>query len=271
MPLASRAAYRPRMKLREGRPTPDVRAAVSARLGQLADQWSPPLSRGDAPAVPDLPGPSTDTELNAHHPRMRGDLRRTRAVLAVLAVAVVVAIWTWWQGRPSTVESLPPAAGVASIAPNSWASSPAGAPTAGAPVAPSEVIVHVVGAVASPGIVHLPVGARVDDAIAAVGGASSLKALASVNLARVLVDGEQIVVDSAGLAATSGRSGQAMVSLNSADVTQLDSLPGVGPVLAQRIVDWRKDHGPFHSLDELSEVSGIGTALMADLKNRVRL
>jgi competence protein ComEA len=133
------------------------------------------------------------------------------------------------------------------------------------------VVVHVVGAVASPGVVRLPSGSRVGDAITAVGGARTTKALASVNLARVLVDGEQIVVDSAGLAATGGRSGVALVSLNTADAVELEALPGVGPVLAQRIVEWRTTHGPFHSIDELSEVTGIGAALMGDLKNRVRL
>jgi len=256
------------MILRASQSSHDVRAAVSTRLQQLAEQWSPPMWSGDPGEPPSVHGPDSVVDVVGRSASIRWDRRRTRAVLVVLAVAVLAAAWTWWQGRPIAVESL----ASESRADAQASAAPVPAAMDGATPAPrSEVIVHVVGAVASPGVVHLPAGSRVDDAIAAVGGARPAKALASVNLARVLVDGEQIIVDSAGLAATSGGPRLAMVSLNSADVAELESLPGVGPVLAQRIVEWRTVHGPFHSIDELSEVTGIGAALMGDLKKRVQL
>ena len=268
------------MILRASQSSHDVRAAVSTRLQQLAEQWSPPMWSGDPGEPPSVHGPDSVVDVVGRSASIRWDRRRTRAVLVVLAVAVLAAAWTWWQGRPIAVESLASqsradaqasADSVAVVTPASSAAPVQATMDGGTPAPRSEVIVHVVGAVASPGVVHLPAGSRVDDAIAAVGGARPAKALASVNLARVLVDGEQIIVDSAGLAATSGGPRLAMVSLNSAHVAELESLPGVGPVLAQRIVEWRMVHGPFHSIDELSEVTGIGAALMGDLKKRVQL
>lgn len=130
----------------------------------------------------------------------------------------------------------------------------------------SVVVVHVVGKVAEPGIVELPAGSRVIDAIDAVGGATKTKALESVNLARVVVDGEQIVV---------GESPQApgadKVSINSADAGALEQLPGVGPVIAERIVKWRTDNGPFRSVEELAEISGIGPSMIERIADQVRM
>ena len=140
------------------------------------------------------------------------------------------------------------------------------------------MVVHVTGAVRRPGLVELPGGARVDDAVAAAGGATRKADLGSVNLARPLVDGEQIFVLPKGKAvalpvpASSGGSsppGQP-IDLNTATLDQLDGLPGVGPVLAQRIIDWRTSHGRFSSVDELTEVSGIGERTLADLRPLVR-
>jgi competence protein ComEA len=153
------------------------------------------------------------------------------------------------------------------------------------------VVVHVVGRVAHPGVVRLPVGARVQQAVAAAGGARRGADLSRVNLARLLVDGEQLVVPRAGevVAAapgpavpggpgTSGGSAPAggaapavVVDLNSAGMAELDSLPGVGPVLAQRILDWRQQNGRFTSVDELGEVSGIGDAVLGRLRPLVRV
>lgn len=164
-------------------------------------------------------------------------------------------------------------------------SSSAGAPTAGA-----EVVVHVVGQVVRPGLVRLRQGARVADAIAAAGGTRTGADVSVLNLARLVVDGEQVWVGRRGEPAPGGAgsrgsggsvgtgttsagsspSGSA-VSLNAADVATLDTLPGVGPVLAQRIIDWRTEHGRFTSVDELGEVSGIGDKLMAQLRARVTL
>jgi competence protein ComEA len=163
-----------------------------------------------------------------------------------------------------------------------------GAPTASTPdaegAAPSargqELVVHVVGQVAKPGVIRLPAGARVGEALEEAGGALATADLARVNLARQVVDGEQIVVPrpgealasgalgppAAGGASTPGGSGPASVSLNTADLAGLDSLPGIGPVLAQRILDWRDQHGSFSSVDELGEVSGIGDKLLEQLR-----
>ena len=143
----------------------------------------------------------------------------------------------------------------------------------------TEVVVHVVGAVHHPGLVRLPAGSRVADAVRAAGGTTASARPASVNLARLLVDGEQLVVQrrgSAPLVAAPGPPGavgsgatpapSAPVDLNSATLEALDGLPGIGPVLAQRILDWRTAHGRFSSVDELGEVSGIGEATLADLR-----
>ena len=145
------------------------------------------------------------------------------------------------------------------------------------------------GQVRKPGVVRLPAGSRVLDAVRAAGGATSSADLNSVNLARVVADGEQIVVPkpgqlvagasgAAGVGAGStaqGSSGGAttgpLVDLNTADAAALDSMPGVGPVLSQRILDWRPAHGRFSSVDELGEVSGIGDKLLAQIGPKVKV
>ena len=146
------------------------------------------------------------------------------------------------------------------------------------------VVVHVVGRVKHPGVRRLPVGSRVTDAVDAAGGVATKADLSALNLARVLVDGEQVRVPAVGepapvlttgAGAASGGAGSAgpgaPVSINTADLAGLDSLPGVGPVLAQRILDWRSSHGRFTSVDELGEVSGIGEKLLAQLTPLVTL
>ncbi|MBD5787911.1 helix-hairpin-helix domain-containing protein [Cellulosimicrobium terreum] len=140
---------------------------------------------------------------------------------------------------------------------------------------------HVVGQVADPGLVTVDAGARVADAIAAAGGAAREADLAALNLARTVTDGEQIVVPRPGEAvaaapppgtdAAPGGQGAQVVDLNTADASMLDELPGIGPVLAERIVVWRTDNGPFTSIDELGEVSGIGPAVLADVRDLVQV
>lgn len=137
------------------------------------------------------------------------------------------------------------------------------------------VVVHVVGQVVGPGIVTLPAGSRVADAIEAAGGAGQEADLAALNLARVLTDGEQVVVPRPGeqvqVVPGAGDAEGGLLDLNGADVAALDALPGIGPVLAQRIVDWRADNGRFTSVEELGEVTGIGPSVLADLRDRVRV
>ena len=153
----------------------------------------------------------------------------------------------------------------------------AGVPGAGVPGAGTEVTVHTVGQVRTPGLRRLPPGARVADAISAAGGATEEADLAAVNLARLLVDGEQVYVPARGelsraQPAGSGPSGASpggTVNLNTADVAALDTLPGIGPVLAGRIVAWRQQHGRFSAVDELGEVTGIGPTLLSKIRDRV--
>lgn len=131
------------------------------------------------------------------------------------------------------------------------------------------VQVHVVGAVVTPGLYELQLGSRVEDAVMAAGGFLADAIQHSVNLARTLSDGEQIVV----LGPEDIQAGEAggLVSINRADITQLDKLPGVGPALAARILEMRGQLGSFSDIRQLREVSGIGEKLFANIKDLVTL
>ncbi|MFG2277803.1 helix-hairpin-helix domain-containing protein [Streptomyces asoensis] len=223
--------------------------------------------------------------------------RSVLALTVLLVAAAVLAVQHFWAGRvqpvraPEVVRAVAPYASGErnSAAPPTTSGGPAGSPgTAGTAVtAGAEIVVDVSGKVRKPGIHHLPAGSRVVDALGAAGGVRPGTDTDGLNRARFLVDGEQVVVGvpdpQAGVAgsgagprtAGSGGAGpgtgpQAPVSLNTATVDQLDTLPGVGPVLAQHIVDYRTRHGGFRSADELREVNGIGERRFADLRNLVR-
>jgi competence protein ComEA len=146
------------------------------------------------------------------------------------------------------------------------------------PKAPASklVVVDVAGAVRRPGLYRLRSGSRIDDAISLAGGPTAKAELDTVNLAAPVADGEQIVVPGKGVAAVpaagsgaSGPSPSAPLDLNSATLEQLENLPGIGPVTAQKIIDYRQQHGAFHSVAELQGVPGIGPAHMAQLKGLV--
>jgi competence protein ComEA len=135
---------------------------------------------------------------------------------------------------------------------------------------PAVLIVHVAGAVRRPGLYRLREGSRVADAVARAGGPARTAQLELVNLAAHIADGEQIVVPRRGApAAATGSSTAGPVHLNTATLEQLDALPGVGPVTAQKILDYRQAHGAFSSVDELDAVPGIGPARLADLRSLV--
>jgi competence protein ComEA len=143
-------------------------------------------------------------------------------------------------------------------------------------VAQKLLVIDVAGAVRHPGVYRLRSGLRIDDAIAAAGGAKPKAQLATVNLAAPIADGEQIVVPGRGVAAVAasgapaaGSSPSAPLDLNSATLEELENLPGIGPVTAQKILDYRQQHGAFHSVAELQGVPGIGPAHMAQLKGLV--
>lgn len=159
-------------------------------------------------------------------------------------------------------------------------------PSSGAQTGEGEVVVHVSGAVHSPGVVQLPPGSRVEDALQAAGGTTEDADLAAINLARPLADGEQIHVPVPGEEAPSvaapgdpGAGGGAdgdpgegtgggPIDLNTASAAQLEELPGVGPSIAQRILEHREKNGPFASVDALLEVSGIGPATLEKIRDR---
>jgi competence protein ComEA len=171
---------------------------------------------------------------------------------------VVIVGWWWWQGQPREITAAP--AVVATGQPVAGVSSPL--PTA-------KLVVHVVGDVKRSGLVQLPTGARVSDALEAAGGLKPGARLGPVNLAREVVDGEQIIFGRHAAAALSTTPG--LLNLNSASVDDFEALPGIGPVLAQRIVTWRDANGPFTAVEELREVSGIGDSTYADLSPLVRI
>jgi competence protein ComEA len=190
------------------------------------------------------------------------------------------------RGTPGGPAASPGTATTGSTSPGS--TSPGStAPGSGAP---AQVVVDVEGKVRRPGIAVLPAGSRVVDALEAAGGARRQADLQALNLARLLVDGEQLLVGvgpPTGVAAgsltappgttgptSSGSPGDAplaLVNINTADQTALETLPGVGPVTATAILAWRTEHGAFASVDELLEVSGIGDATLADIAPHVTL
>ncbi|HUZ16326.1 MAG TPA: ComEA family DNA-binding protein [Gaiellaceae bacterium] len=137
------------------------------------------------------------------------------------------------------------------------------------------LVVDVAGDVRRPGLYSLRSGSRVDDAIVAAGGATRKAQLDAVNLAAPIADGEQIVVPGSGaggvaaVSSPAGSSPSAPLDLNSATLEQLEALPGIGPVTAQKILDFRQQHGTFHSVAELEGVPGIGPAHVAQLKGLV--
>jgi competence protein ComEA len=148
-------------------------------------------------------------------------------------------------------------------------------PTAVSAPPPAAVVVDVVGAVRRPGLYHLTDAARIADAIARAGGATAKADLQQVNLAAPIADGEQVVVPrraAAGAVPASGAGSSTStgpVHLSTATLEQLDGLPGVGPVTAQKILDYRAQHGAFHSVDELDAIPGIGPARLDQLRNLV--
>lgn len=137
-----------------------------------------------------------------------------------------------------------------------------------------ELYVHVLGAVASPGLYVLDLDSRLVDAVAAAGGTTDDADLTAINLARVLSDGEQIIVPVIGAAAAEAGAttpGDDRLDLNTADQAALESLPRIGPALAQRIITWREENGRFASVDDLLAVPGIGEKLLAGIRHGVRV
>ncbi len=259
-------------------PGPDTGARGGAKAPEALERGSPPGTRERWAAV-----------LRERTPvwaqtRFGLEPRALAALTVVLLVAAGLAGGYFWTGRPEPVRApeLVRAAPVAAAP-----ATPAG-PAVGSAARPAaggaRVIVDVGGKVRRPGVLTLPAGSRVADALRAAGGAKPEADLTGLNRARVLFDGEQVLVglpgtpvggtgSGSGSGAGSGSGGggpRVPLSLNTATVEQLDTLPGVGPVLARHIVDHRTEHGGFRSVGELREVNGIGERRFADLEPLVR-
>jgi competence protein ComEA len=148
---------------------------------------------------------------------------------------------------------------------------PPGSPAVGAaevsfdPRSGGDLVVHVAGAVRSPGVYRLPSGARVDDAVQRAGGPAADALVDGVNLAARLTDGQQVVVPAAGGGGAAG-AGEGPISLGTATVEELDTIEGIGPVTAEDIVEFRDEHGGLASVEQLDELSGIGPATMESLR-----
>jgi competence protein ComEA len=240
---------------------PDADPVVAARLARVVGpedgvfQLDPPEPPFEAAADP----AAGRRALAAFDPG-----RRAVRALGVLALVVAVVVgFVVWRARPRAepVAADPGTATVAAV--------PGSSPVA-------SIVVSVVGRVSRPGLVRLPQGARVADAIEAAGGVLPGTDLGYLNLARKVVDGELIAIGvspppappGGGTGAAQGAPG-GLVNLNTATVAELDTLPGVGPVLAQRIVDHRTRNGGFKSVEELRNVDGVGDARFEQLKDLV--
>jgi competence protein ComEA len=195
---------------------------------------------------------------------------RGRRVLAAAILALVLVVVAWRHAAAGSPAPLR----VAPVVPA--ASARAASPAAASPAAAARpLVVDVVGAVRRPGLVRLAEGSRVADAVARAGGLRRGAERAGVNFAAPVSDGQQVVVPQRGVAVVAGAGAGAApasagpVSLSSATAEQLDALPGVGPVTAQKIVTYRQQHGAFRSVDELDAISGIGPSRIADLRGLV--
>lgn len=187
-------------------------------------------------------------------------LQAINPILKIVIVVVLATAGLVWLNRPAPV-AVPEVAspGIPIVA------------SSGNPVASQgldQIVVDVKGDVLAPGLVTLPVGARVADAIAAAGGVTASADVTGINLAERLSDGQMIFI---GNAQSMQLSSDSRVNLNLATEADLDSLPGVGPVMAGRIIAWRESNQRFHSIEELQEVPGIGPKVFANLKPLVRI
>jgi len=280
------------------RTKPDLELArlISDRLALVLAERPPRRARGlgtaSYEASPD-PGPEPirgraaeeservpdefGDELPGELPRQRFSRIHTGVITVLLMLGMITAGWLLLRARPVAVAS--PGEVVTLSTPTQTAVSGTPSPSKRA----SKIVVHVLGAVRRPGLVRLPESSRVQDAIDAAGGMTHRADPGELNLAQLLNDGQQVVIgtsrdpagevrDQPGSAGTaSGGSPTGAVDLNRADQSQLEQLPGVGPVTAQAMLTWRQQHGRFNRIEELQEVDGIGPKTYAQIAPHVRV
>jgi len=244
-------------------PVADSRALVVDRLRYLVGDRAEETEVAEQIEVEPLPPP-----------------RFSRLHVGVVAVLVVsrllVAGWVLLRSRPVPIAC--PAAPLTLSTP-----APAGGGSASSAPNATTIVVHVAGAVRRPGLVRLREGSRVHDALSAAGGLTRAARPGDLNLAQLLTDGQQVLIGTAEQPVTEVRDGggppptgggnspAAAVDLNRATATELEQLPGVGPVTAANIVGWRQQHGRFRSVSELQQVDGIGPKTYAQIAPHVRV
>jgi competence protein ComEA len=234
-------------------PDPTRAEIARRRIAQLAEAFEAEHA-GRTRAEVERSVPEVRDDGTSRAPGRRLNRTHARAIAAVAAIALAAV--TWWVVQGQVGQTSPAAQ---PIALNSQQSA-----------STDELVVDVEGQVAHPGIVTVPSPSRVHDALEAAGGVLPGADTTPLNLARQLQDGEQIVVQQVGAQVSSAAgSATGRVNLNTASTDDLDALPGVGPVTAQSIVDWRTKNGRFTSVDDLLDVKGIGESTLADLRDLV--
>ena len=186
---------------------------------------------------------------------------RTWRLIGLSMLCVAVGVGLWWGFR-SSPDPLP-----VELADGQTVDSTADVVDSEPPI----VVVHVAGSVLRPGLVSLPEGSRVADAVAAAGGFTDEAVEMAVNLAAPVSDGMQVVIPSTAAPMPAGASGDGLVHVNRAEVGELETLPGVGPVLADRIASYRDEHGPFETIEDLLDVPGIGESKLESLRDSVAI
>ena len=261
------------------RSTDDSVAARLSALGLGGGGWvpeQPPLETpAPVPSGPARPAGPVSPGVGSGHAASRWQewvaslpLTMSPAALAGLALVTVlcVAVTAFTLLHERGGAAAPVVAAAAPVTP-ALATPPAAVPAA------TGIVVDVGGRVRRPGLVTLPPGSRVADAIRAAGGALRRHDLVGVNLAARVADGQLLLVGVPGAAAATSDAGggtpAAPVDINTATADQLDALPGIGPVLAQRIIDWRTAHGGFRTVQQLNDVPGIGDSIYAELASAV--
>jgi competence protein ComEA len=230
------------------------------------DPWLPDVELAQRKPLIDYESlPPDNPRLRRIFLATRIDRAHLKPLSTLLLVAVVASLWLFWHSRARETQ-------VANPRPTISEQLPTDLSQPGSTQTQTAVVVDVGGRVKHPGVFSLPTGSRAIDALTAAGGALPGTDLTTINQAQRLEDGEQIVVGVEQRASSTGATSHpGKVNLNSASTQELDALPGIGPVLATRIVAWRKANGRFKTIEDLRQVSGVGDAKFADLRPLVRI